>query len=97
MLKSVASVDYPDRWPSLMPAITVAITSNDEAKTEGGLIALLCVLKKYEHKQAKEGERPPADAIVSATFPVLVQLFPHLSSVPGDTSANMQRVLCKIL
>ena len=87
-LRHIAFADYPDKWPSLLPAIGSRISSNDESQLHGGLLALRVLAKIHEYRR----ERKPVNQIVGDTFPVLLNLLRTVISAPPTVAgAGLQR------
>ena len=47
IIQHVADLDFPDRWPSLLPKIVATISAPDAARCYGGLMALLALAQNY--------------------------------------------------
>ena len=94
-IKSVAYVDYPERWPSLLGDIYNATSGADVATLYGGLTALRVLARKYEFKS--QPDREPLNEIVNVMFPVLVQVMGKLtqSDVNAPETVNMMKLVCK--
>lgn len=93
-LRHIAFADYPDKWPSLLPAIGSRISSNDESQLHGGLLALRVLAKIHEYRR----ERKPVNQIVGDTFPVLLNLLRTVISAPPTVAgAELATLATKII
>ncbi|DBB04276.1 hypothetical protein WJX77_005934 [Trebouxia sp. C0004] len=94
-MKSIVLVDFPEKWPSLLPQLTQNLQSQDEQRLYGALYALRLMTRKYEFRDAEE--RVPLDAIVKTTFPTLLQVFQGLlqSGSQAEIAAELLKLICK--
>lgn len=88
-------LDFPAKWPALLPSVSAYLTSNEPARVHAALIALRQLVKCYEFKSrdpAKLGSkepndaglahpREPLDSIAAACFPTLLNLYTHLDLI----------------
>jgi importin-7 len=95
-LKVVVVHDYPNRWPSLLPSLQVALTSSDVLVVAGALRALRIVVRKYEFTD--ETERAPLLATTDAVLPTVLAVFQALVANPDPSLelAEMLKLCCKI-
>ena len=95
VVRSVISSDYPERWPSLLPALQARLAGGDQAATAGALRALRVLARKFEFKD--EDERNPLGAVVGGTFPLLLPIFQSLVANPSPSVdlADMLKLCCK--
>ncbi|CAL5220954.1 g3058 [Coccomyxa viridis] len=95
-IKAIASKDFPEHWPGLLPAVLQNLSSQDHGRLYGALFALRILARKYEFKD--EEDRAPLTGIVNGAFPVLLQLFQSLlaSKSPAVEIAELQKLVLKI-
>lgn len=88
-------LDFPARWPALLPTISEFLSSGDSARVHAALVALRQLVKCYEFKsrdperlmQSDPNEaglahpRQPLDSIAAACFPTLLALYTHLDAM----------------
>jgi len=55
VFKSLVYCDYPDAWPGLLEAVYAHLTSRDELRVYGGLMALRFMARKYEFRDEVRG------------------------------------------
>lgn len=55
-ITTIARVDFPENWPTLVADIMQALNSQNEKGTLTGLLALLGLVKKYEFEMDKDRE-----------------------------------------
>jgi hypothetical protein len=92
---SICNADFPEKWDSLIPKITNLIHTQNPAYMHGALLTLLMSFKKYSF--LSDGKRrAPLNTVIGQIFPLLMQVFSHLSTVDTLESAAIQRLLCKI-
>jgi len=62
----------------------------------GSLAVLRVLFRRYEF--ASEKQRKTMWSVVNSTFPILIQLFNYINTLPtsSDESAELQKLLCKI-
>eukprot|EP00026_Physarum_polycephalum_P001519 Phypoly_transcript_01521.p1 GENE.Phypoly_transcript_01521~~Phypoly_transcript_01521.p1 ORF type:complete len:1104 (+),score=247.66 Phypoly_transcript_01521:276-3314(+) len=94
-ITNICNADFPEKWESLIPKITNLIHSQNPAFMHGALLALLMAFKKYSFLTDGK-KRAPLHAVIATIFPLLLQVFSHLSSNDSLESAAIQRLLCKI-
>jgi hypothetical protein len=98
--KAIAYADYPERWPSLLPAIQGALataaaagvgSSADAANPASppgarmhGALYALRILAR-KYEFRDEEDRAPLKAIIAATFPVLLALLQQLQANPSPS------------
>lgn len=98
--KAIAYADYPERWPSLLPAIQGALAtaaaagvgaSADAANPASpagarmhGALYALRILAR-KYEFRDEEDRAPLKAIIAATFPVLLALLQQLQANPSPS------------
>ena len=56
-LRRIAGADFPERWPSLLPAVVANLQQQEEQRLSGALAALRVLCRVYEFKP--EDARPP--------------------------------------
>eukprot|EP00887_Chlorella_sp_A99_P003658 scaffold7.g3658.t1 len=95
-VRSVVYCDYPERWPGLLAQVQVNLGSQDQARVGGALLVLRLLARKYEFRD--EEEREPLEALVNATFPVLLPILQALlaSDSPAVERAELLKLVCKI-
>lgn len=93
-VKSIADVDYPTKWPTLLPTLLVHVQQPDVLKMYNSLLAIRKVAKRYEYKPKET--RGPLNDLVSATFPLLQQLMIQILNNHTIESAQVQRMCLKI-
>ena len=72
-LKVYAEFDYPEKWPTLLPALVASITSQTNILILfNSLLALRKLVKKFEYKP--KDARAPLDDIIHAIFPYLLSI-----------------------
>lgn len=71
-ITTIARMDYPERWPSLLQEVAAYLGSQEERNVHTGLIALKCLVKKYEYEM--DDERKPLYDIIQQTFGMLGNL-----------------------
>lgn len=49
-VRNIAEIDFPDKWPNLIPVLLHSIQSGDILKLFNALVALRKVVKRYEYK-----------------------------------------------
>lgn len=100
VFKSLVYADYPDAWPGLLEAVYGHLSSGDELRVYGGLVALRLLARKYEFRD--EEERGPLGQLVAATFPALVAILRGVLSNPsagasaGLTPAHYAKLALKV-
>lgn len=95
-LENIVSSDYPNAWPELLPKVISLLASRDAASTLGALEVLHVIVGKYEYIPAGKKRRQPLQAVVEATFPIVLQLFQNLGNVQTVESHRMQHVIIRI-
>jgi hypothetical protein len=81
IVKAYAEYDYPEKWPSLLPTLVTAISSqqqDDLLQLFNALTALRKLVKKFEYKTKEK--RAPLDHIIQATFSHLLQIASNIFS-----------------
>eukprot|EP00850_Spirogloea_muscicola_P013908 SM000097S24761 [mRNA] locus=s97:152586:160145:+ [translate_table: standard] len=96
-LKTIVQSDYPEQWQALLPLVDGNLHSMDQPRVTGALFALRVLARKYEFKHEDE-ERAPSHVLVSTTFPVLINIFKYLLSLPEPDAeiAILIKLICKI-
>jgi hypothetical protein len=56
-IKSVADIDFPERWPDLVPTLLAYIQTPDVLKMYNALLALRKLVKKYEYKPKEKRQQ----------------------------------------
>ena len=88
-------LDFPAKWPTLLPAVRDYLSSGDAARVHSALIVLRQLVKCYEFKSRDPAKlltsdpndaglshpREPLDSIASALFPTLLALYIHLDQI----------------
>lgn len=88
-------VDFPAKWPKLIPDIQDSLASGDSARVHAALVALRQLVKCYEFKSRDPNNlaesdpndaglahpRQPLDAIAASFFPTLNALYLHLDDI----------------
>ncbi|KAK9813831.1 hypothetical protein WJX73_000701 [Symbiochloris irregularis] len=92
-LKDVLHADYPLRWPSLLQSIVQNLTTQEQARIHGGLLALRSLMRKYEFRHDDEDGAGRA-AVVGSAFPVLLHIFQGLMAM--EASAEVAQLLCLV-
>eukprot|EP00850_Spirogloea_muscicola_P016520 SM000134S26963 [mRNA] locus=s134:343998:351525:+ [translate_table: standard] len=94
-LKTIVQSDYPEQWQALLPLIDGNLRSMDQPRVTGALFALRVLARKFKHE---DEERAPSHVLVSTTFPVLINIFKYLLSLPEPDAeiAILIRLICKI-
>jgi len=61
-VETVANVDFPDKWPEVLPQISECLQSSDHNVVIAGLQTLYQIIKKYEYDGAAGafGRGPPS-------------------------------------
>ena len=99
-LHSIVIHDFPDNWPNLIPSLLETIQTgvkdmaNRSLQVHNALLALRKVCKRYEYKSKEQ--RGPLNAIVSASFPLLLPLAQELSQANQLEAAMMLKQILKI-
>lgn len=94
-ISSICNADFPEKWEGLLPKITQYIHTSNPAFMYGALMALLMAFRKYSY--ISEGKkRAPLNNSVNTIFPLLLEVFSHLSANDSLESAAIQRLICKI-
>lgn len=99
-------LDFPCKWPQLLPTISNYLASRDPPRVHAALVALRQLVKCYEFKtrdpkklyrqHANEANlsypRQPLDDIAEACFPILLALYSSLDEiVEKSTDLNGER------
>ena len=95
-LKTIIAVDYPERWPDLVPALAGSLGSGDQTAISGALRTLRIIARKYEFRD--ESDRAPLVAVIEATFPSVLSVFQTLLANPSPSPdlADLLKLCCKI-
>ncbi|BDA47636.1 Importin-7 [Coccomyxa sp. Obi] len=95
-LKSIVHVDFPERWPGLLPIVLQNLSSQEQQRLYGALFALRILTRKYEFKD--EEERAPLGTLVDATFPLLLRIFQGLLATDSAALeyAELLKLVCKV-
>ena len=93
-VKSIADIDYPLKWPSLLPTLLANVQQPDVLKMYNSLLAIRKVAKRYEYKPKET--RGPLNDLVQASFPLLQQLMIQILHNHMIESAQVQRMCLKI-
>uniref|UniRef100_A0A6B2KX71 Importin N-terminal domain-containing protein n=1 Tax=Arcella intermedia TaxID=1963864 RepID=A0A6B2KX71_9EUKA len=98
VLFDVLKMDYPDKWPNLIPDLMQLISSQDPAKIRGALFCLHIIAKRFEYTSTLvEHKRTQFYLIIESTFPVLLKLFEYLAGQPmTEISMEMELLIIKI-
>lgn len=88
-LHAVVSADWPSRWPQLVPWISTALHSTDEAQVAAGARALLVVVQSLRWRD----EHALLDSLVAMLFPQLVVLARTLLAHPAAGTADVGDLL----
>ena len=95
-LRAIAQVDYPDRWPGLVPAIVTNLQQQDPQRLYGALFALRTLVKVYEFRQ--DPNRGPLHHIVEQTWPHMGNLVAALlASEPSVQASDLLLLAMKIV
>lgn len=100
VFKSLVYCDYPESWPGLLEAVYGHLTSGDELRVHGGLMALRFLTRKYEFRD--EEERGPLNQIINTTFPALLPILhgvlanPAAGAAIGLTPAHYVKLVFKV-
>lgn len=87
--------DFPEQWPTLIPALLDTIRQKEEPlRVHNALLALRKVCKRYEYK-ARE-QRGPLNDIVTQSFPLLLPLAQELLPETHLEAAMMLKQILKI-
>ncbi|KAI8465003.1 MAG: armadillo-type protein [Monoraphidium minutum] len=81
VFKSLVYCDYPEAWPGLLEAVYSHLTSGDELRVYGGLMALRFIARKYEFRD--EEERGPLVHVITTTFPALLTILHGVIANPA--------------
>jgi hypothetical protein len=82
-VRAVAYVDFPDRWPGLLPALASALGSGDAGAAAGALRVLRVLARQFEFRDGED--RAPLDAAVAAAFGPLLALLQALLANPSPS------------
>ncbi|KAL4855989.1 Importin beta-like SAD2 [Chlorella vulgaris] len=84
--------DYPQHWPELLPQVQQYL---DQARISGALCVLRFLARKYEFRD--EEERAPLEAVINATFPILLHIFQMLLAMDSSSPelAELLKLVCK--
>lgn len=95
-LKAIIAVDFPERWPDLVPALAPSLGSGDQALISGALRTLRIIARKYEFRD--ESDRAPLVAVINTTFPAVLTVFQSLLANPSPSPdlAELLKLCCKI-
>lgn len=88
-------LDFPSRWPQLLPDVSTFLSSSDPPRVHAALLALRQTVKCYEFKSRDPNKllpsdpndaglahpRQPLDQIAAACFPTLLALYQHLDEI----------------
>eukprot|EP00559_Dactyliosolen_fragilissimus_P005157 CAMPEP_0184857384 /NCGR_PEP_ID=MMETSP0580-20130426/2545_1 /TAXON_ID=1118495 /ORGANISM="Dactyliosolen fragilissimus" /LENGTH=1039 /DNA_ID=CAMNT_0027352953 /DNA_START=55 /DNA_END=3174 /DNA_ORIENTATION=+ len=94
---SIATHDYPDKWPNLLPTLLQTISqASDHLRVHNALLALRKICKRYEYKSREQ--RGPLNQIVTQSFPLLLPLAQRLcdSNEHSLEAALMLKQILKI-
>lgn len=82
-LAVILSVDYPDRWPDVLPQAINLVRSNEFPLIETGLLSLLEVMRLYRWSGREKSEL--RSKVIENAFPTILQLAQNLiSHAPDD-------------
>ena len=92
----MARFDYPLKWGEFLTTdIPTYLNSNDEKGIYTGLLALFCLVKKYEFEL--EDDRVPLHNIQKECFGTLGNLINHLlSNLENEIALRILHLICKI-
>jgi len=95
-VKNIIASDYPDHWPTLLPALQRSLASGDQSLVSGALRVLRIISRKYEYRDADD--RGPLNAMVNGIFPTLLHVFQALLANPSPSPdlAELLKLCCKI-
>jgi len=98
-LHYIATHDYPDRWPNLLPTLLQTISQSENGTPQmlhihNGLVALRKLCKRYEYKP-KEA-RGPLNQIADLSFPLLLPLAQRLLEDNSLEAALTLKLILKI-
>lgn len=90
----ISEVDYPQRWPALLPSLIANLQSSEPLIMCNSLYALYKLMKRYEFKQSSE--RGPLNDTIAATFPYLQALLPQVVQHNSLEAAEIMKICFKI-
>lgn len=104
-------LDFPSKWPDLLPSISDYLASPDPSRVHAALIAMRQLVKCYEFKTRDPSKlvlsdpndaglahpRQPLDSIASACFPTLLVLYDRLDAMVAERPDinHRQRNACR--
>lgn len=104
MTRWLVLLDFPSRWPELLPQISEYLISADAKKVHAALLALRQLVKCYEFKSRDPAKLIPGDAndagwahpreplehIAKACFPTLLALYAHLDMIVATHTPQVE-------
>lgn len=95
-IKSIARLDYPERWPTLLSRdIPTLLNMEGEKAVYTGLLALLGLVQKYEYEL--EEDRVPLFTVLNQSFDILGKLINQLMQhTHSETALKILHLICKV-
>eukprot|EP00771_Trimastix_marina_P001384 gnl/Trimastix_PCT/2454.p1 GENE.gnl/Trimastix_PCT/2454~~gnl/Trimastix_PCT/2454.p1 ORF type:complete len:996 (+),score=362.35 gnl/Trimastix_PCT/2454:36-3023(+) len=100
-LHTMATFDFPDHWPQLLPSILENMRADNPQRLWGSVFCLLYLYKRFEYKLKKM--RAPFHVVVEQTLPLLLQLGQSITAQLGAPDAawdpvmgDLMKMICKI-
>ena len=88
-------MDFPAKWPELLPTLLAHVQSPDNVlKMYNALVALRKIVKRYEYKMKEQ--RGPMNEIVQTAFPLLQRLMVQILENNSLEAAQVMHQCLKI-
>lgn len=92
-LGTVLHSDFPDQWPEYMQNVNTLLQSDNARSVQGGLLALLEVVRLYKWKAVDD--RTALEEIIKVIFPGILELGTKLVQQDSLEAAEMLRSILK--
>ncbi|CAM9092964.1 unnamed protein product [Pylaiella littoralis] len=93
-LRLVASYDFPDEWPTLIPAIVAQLQTGEVLRVHNAMLALRKIVKRFEYKP-KEARGPLLD-IMRVTLPLLLNMATQLLAEDSTEAGEVLKLALKV-
>ena len=94
--KPIIKIDWPQQWPTLLPAVLSSLSSPSPSRVYSALLVLSALYKRWTFVDPKRRD-VPVDTLTQDAFPHLLPVLQSLSQLDTVEAHEMLRVACRVL
>jgi hypothetical protein len=94
ILRGIAEMEFPMRWPALLPTLIANISGTDRLRVYNSLLALRKIVKRLEYKA--DEKRAPMYLIMEQAFPAIQTLLNNVVQMNIIEAAMVMHISIKI-